>query len=86
MTTHGKVLEYIVMMLDYTNKGKVKISMHEYIDIMHAELPSDMDGAVQDACSITFIQYRRRCSGTMNKTLFGISGIMCTNHNNLLGQ
>jgi len=43
-TTHGKVLEYLGMTLDYTSKGKVKISMYEYIEKMLAELPSDMDG------------------------------------------
>ena len=32
------------MTLDYTSKGKVKISMYEYIEKMLAELPSDMDG------------------------------------------
>ena len=32
------------MTLDYTSKGKVKISMYEYIEKKLAELPSDMDG------------------------------------------
>jgi len=31
-------------MVDYTSKGKVKISMHKYIDKMLAELPLDMNG------------------------------------------
>jgi len=43
-TTHRRVLEYLGMMLDYMTKGKVKISMHKYIDKMLAELPSDMNG------------------------------------------
>ena len=43
-STHGKVLEYIGMTLDYTSKGKVKISMLEYVEKILAELPSDMDG------------------------------------------
>ena len=30
-------------MVDYTSKGKVKISMHKYIDKMLAELPLDMN-------------------------------------------
>ena len=37
-TTHGKVLEFLGMKLDYTTKGKVKISMQEYVDKMLAEL------------------------------------------------
>jgi len=32
------------MCIDYTVKGKVKISMYDYIDKMLAELPSDMNG------------------------------------------
>jgi len=31
------------MRIDYTQKGKVKISMYDYIDKMLAELPSDMN-------------------------------------------
>jgi len=43
-TTPRKVLEYLGMTLDYTTKGKVKISMQEYLYKMLAELPSDMKG------------------------------------------
>jgi hypothetical protein len=35
------------MMLDYTTKGKVKISMYEFIETMLTELPSDMNGFVR---------------------------------------
>jgi len=31
------------MKLDYMAKGRVKLSMYEYINIMLAELPSDMN-------------------------------------------
>jgi len=44
VTTQGKTLEYHAMCIDYTTKGKVKISMHEYINKILAELPSDMNG------------------------------------------
>jgi len=37
-TTHEKVLEYLVMTIDYTTKGKVKISMYEYIGKILSEL------------------------------------------------
>jgi len=43
-TTHEKVLEYLVMTIDYTTKGKVKISMYEYIGKILSELPMDMRG------------------------------------------
>lgn len=44
VTSQGKTLEYLGMNLDYTTKGKVKISMYEYINKMLTELPSDMNG------------------------------------------
>jgi len=43
-TSTGKKLDYLVMTLDYMTKGKVTLSMYEYIDKMLAELPSDMNG------------------------------------------
>jgi len=46
-TTRGKVLEYLGMMLDYMTKGKVKISMYDYIDKLLTELPLDMNGLVK---------------------------------------
>ena len=42
--TRGKVHNYLGMTLDYTEKGKVKIIMTDYIDETLAELPPDMDG------------------------------------------
>ena len=44
MTSQGKTVEYLGMRIDYTVKGKVRISMYEYINKMLAELPSDMNG------------------------------------------
>ena len=44
VTTHGKVHEYLGMTLDYTEDGKVKIIMKDYIKNMLAELPDDMSG------------------------------------------
>jgi len=32
------------MCIDYTVKGKVKLSMYDYIDKMLTELPSDING------------------------------------------
>jgi len=46
-TTRGKVLEYLGMTLDYSARGKVKISMNNYINKLLTELPSDMNGAVK---------------------------------------
>ena len=44
MTSQGKKIEYLGMCIAYTVKGKVKISMYDFIDKMLAELPSDMNG------------------------------------------
>jgi len=44
VTSQGKTIDYLGMCIDYTVKGKVKISMYEYIDKMLTELPSDMNG------------------------------------------
>jgi len=46
-TTRGKVLEYLGMTLDYLTKGKVKISMYEYLDKLLVESPSYMNGSVK---------------------------------------
>ena len=44
LTSQGKTVEYLGMCIDYTVKGKVNISMYDYIDMTLAELPSDMNG------------------------------------------
>ena len=43
-TSTGKKLEYSNMKFDYMTKGKVMLSMYEYIDKMLTELPPDMNG------------------------------------------
>ena len=50
-TTQGKVLEYLGIHLDYTTAGKVKISIHEYIDKMLMKLPIDMNGTARPPAS-----------------------------------
>jgi hypothetical protein len=42
-TSTGKKLDYLGMTLDYMTKGKITISMYEYIEKMLTELPSDMN-------------------------------------------
>jgi len=44
VTPQGKTIDYLGMCIDYTVKGKVKISMYNYIAKMLTELPSDMNG------------------------------------------
>jgi hypothetical protein len=42
--TRGKIHDYLGMALDYSEKGKVKIKMLDYIDKIIADLPANMDG------------------------------------------
>jgi hypothetical protein len=42
--TRGNVHDYLGMTLDYTEKGKVKIKMLDYVMKMFADLPAEMDG------------------------------------------
>jgi hypothetical protein len=40
--TRGKVHDYLGMTLDYSEKGKVKIKMLDYVDKLLADLPADI--------------------------------------------
>jgi hypothetical protein len=42
--TRGRVHDYLGMTLDYSDKGKVKIKMLDYVEKMLADLPVKMDG------------------------------------------
>mgnify|MGYP000305707936 CR=1 FL=1 len=42
--TRGPIHDYLGMTLDYSEKGKVKIKMLDYVTKMLADLPPDMDG------------------------------------------
>ena len=42
--TRGKVHDYLVMVLDFSDPGKVKITMPDYVEGVLDELPADMDG------------------------------------------
>jgi len=50
-TMHNKVLEYLIMTLDYLTKGKVKVSMIEYSKKLHSESPSDMNGSAKNTAT-----------------------------------
>jgi hypothetical protein len=42
--TRGKIHDYLGMTLDYSEKGKVKIKMMDYVEKMLADLPDEMSG------------------------------------------
>ena len=43
--TRGKVHEYLGMTIDYSEEGKVKFTMYDYIDDLLEELPPHMQGS-----------------------------------------
>jgi hypothetical protein len=49
--TKGKVHEYLGMVLDFLTKGKVTVSMTEFIRSMLDELPQDMGGKAATAAA-----------------------------------
>ena len=42
--SRGKIHDYLGMTLDFHNKGKVRIDMEHYIDMMLQDAPKDMEG------------------------------------------
>jgi hypothetical protein len=49
----GKVHDYLGMVLDYTEEGRVKISMNQYMNKILHELPADMTGEVPTSSKLT---------------------------------
>jgi len=50
-TNRGKVLEYLGLMLDYSKKGRVKISMYKYVKKIVDESLDDMKGIAKTPAS-----------------------------------
>ena len=44
VSTRGKIYEYLGMTIDFADTGKVKITMHDYVDEMISELPTKIIG------------------------------------------
>jgi hypothetical protein len=53
--TRGKVHNYLGMTLDYSEKGKVKIKMLDYVDKMLTDLPAEMDGEALSPAANQFL-------------------------------
>jgi hypothetical protein len=58
VTTHGNQHDYLGMTLDYSEDGKVKIIMTDYIEKMLDELPDDMDGEAGTPASLHLFSIR----------------------------
>jgi len=59
VTSQGKKIEYLGMCIDYTMRGKVKISMYDFIDKMLAELPSDINGVSTTPAALHLFNIKR---------------------------
>ena len=44
VSTRGKVHEYLGMTFDFTDSGRGKITMYDYVDEMISKLPTEMIG------------------------------------------
>ena len=67
-TNRGKVLEYLGMMLDYLQKGQVKISMYEYVKKIVEESPDDMKGIAKTPASGHLFNTNLDCEKLPEKT------------------
>ena len=67
--TRGKVHDYLGMMLNFREEGKVKISMVVYIEKMLAELPPDMDGTAPTPATNHLFQVNTSDPEKLNKDM-----------------
>jgi hypothetical protein len=70
VTVHGgKVHDYIGMQLDFSNKSKVVMTMHDYIDELIKEVPEDLlSGKASTPVSNFLFNVTPKCSKLDNKT------------------
>jgi hypothetical protein len=70
VTVHrGKVHDYLGMQLDFSNKGKVVMTIHDYIDELIKEVPEDLlSGKASTPASNFLFNVNPKCSKLDNKT------------------
>ena len=71
VTTRGKVLEYLGMMLDYSIKGKVKLSMYDYVKKIVEEAPEDMAGTAKMPVARHLFMTNKKCEKLSEKKAQG---------------
>jgi hypothetical protein len=49
--SYGKIHEYLGMTIDYSEDGKVKLTMYDYVEDILVEAPDDMDGTAVTVAS-----------------------------------
>jgi len=69
VTTSGKVLEYLGMTLDYSKKGKVQLSIFNYIKKIIEEAPEDMTGRKKTPMSGHLFTINENCEKLPEKTV-----------------
>jgi hypothetical protein len=67
VTSRGKVLEYLGMMLDYSIRGKVKLSMYDYIKKIIEEAPEDMTGTAKTPVTGHLFTINENCEKLIEK-------------------
>ena len=67
VTSRGKVLEYLGMMLDYSVRGKVKLSMYDYIKKIIEEAPEEMTGTAKTPATGHLFTINENCEKLSEK-------------------
>jgi len=67
-TNRGKILEYLGLTLDYSEKGRVRISMYEYVKKIVNESPDDMKGIAKTPASSHLFHTNADCRKLPEKT------------------
>jgi len=67
-TSRGKVLEYLGLTLDYSTRGKVKISMCEYVKKLVEDAPDDMAGVTKTPAGNHLFTTNPECDKFPEKT------------------
>jgi len=76
VTARGKVLEYLGMMLDYCIKGKVKMSMYDYVKKIIEEAPDDMTGMAKAPAAGHLFMTNENCQKLSEKKAQGFHHVV----------
>jgi len=72
----GKVLEYLGMTLDHRVKGKVKLSMYDYVKKIIEEAPDDMTGMAKTPTAGHLFMTNENCEKLSKKKAQGFHHIV----------
>jgi len=67
-TSRGKILEYLGLTLDYSRRGRVKISMYEYVKKLVEDAPDDMAGVTKTPAGNHLFMINPECDKLPEKT------------------